>query len=156
MLSAQLPHVASGCQIGTAHVLGAKTSLRSSSFKADFPYLFSRTVARMSSMSRENDLLNPFMSPCNISGDRFHQGSSTLCLRRSRIFREVRDSKLALLFPVDSGRTEKEGTRTVETAASSLIVISIRVPRNIEGLRGVLGIEERMLTHWLFSSVLRH
>lgn len=113
-------------------------------------------MAGMSSLSRENDFPNSFMSPSNISRGRFYQWSSTLCLRRSRIFREVRGPKPTLLFPVDSWRSEKEGTQTVGSAASPLVVISTRVLRNVEGLRGVLRIEERTLTHWLSSSVLKH
>lgn len=50
----------------------------------------------------------------------------------------MRGPKPTLLFPVDTWRREKEGTQTVGNAASPLIVISTRVLRNVEGLRGVL------------------
>lgn len=50
----------------------------------------------------------------------------------------MRGPKPTLLFPVDSGRRAKEGTQRVGNAASPLIVISTRVPRNVEGVKGVL------------------
>ena len=127
------------------------------SLKAYFPFLFSKAVTEISSMVRENDFPVSLWPPITSqeAGFAYLDRSSALCLGRSKRCRETGKPKAA--SSVRSAFWEK-GRRQKEMRHLSFVTSS-RVISYVDGLRGVLGVEERRLLHWLptpFAPVLRH
>lgn len=111
------------------------------SLTANFPYLFSRIVTRISSIARQKMIFQiPSCPPITSREAAFASNlSSTLCLRRSRICREVGAQSPLFCSPwIDPKKGRKQGTQTVGNATSTECLTFDHSEDICRGVKGVL------------------